>query len=198
MHSFCPTRWTVGGERLDSVINNYDQLISLWEWSFQKLTNTEMKARIHGTILHMTFFGCRLGATILNRTDNLSRALQKPTLFAVEAHDLTLKLLWNKDSYALAENPVLPRRRKIPARYNDGEDQHHLKDVELLYRELYCDAYDYVISGIKDRFDQPDFKLYSHMQNLLLKSGNSQKYLQEYNIICEIYKYDLDVFSLQA
>ena len=96
------------------------------------------------------------------------------------------------------ENPVLPRRRKIPARYNDGEDQHHLKDVELLYRELYCDAYDYVISGIKDRFDQPDIKLYSHMQNLLLKAANSQKYLQEYNIICENYKYDLDVFSLQA
>ena len=97
MHSFYPTRWTVGGETLDSVINNYDQLISLWEWSFQKLTNTEMKARIHGAILHMTFFGCRLGATILNRTDKLSRALQKPILSAVEAHDLTLKLLSNKN-----------------------------------------------------------------------------------------------------
>ena len=82
------------------------------------------------------------------------------------------------------ESPVLPRRRKIPARYNDGEDQHHHKDVELLYRQLYYDAYDYVISGIKNRFDQPDFKLYSHMQNLLLKAANGQKYLEEYNIIC--------------
>ena len=102
---------------------------------------------------------------------------------AVEAHDLALKVLavlrkershecfiefWekllsNKSSYALVESPVLPRRRKIPASYNDGEDQHHHKDVELLYQQLYHDAYDYGISGIKNRFDQPDFKLRSHM-----------------------------------
>ena len=36
VHSFCPTRWTVRGETLDSIINNYDQLVSLWEWSLQK------------------------------------------------------------------------------------------------------------------------------------------------------------------
>ena len=114
---------------------------------------------------------------------------------AVEAHDLALKILavlrkersdecfkefWkkllsNKNSYAIVESPVLPCRRKIPARYNDGEDQHNHKDVELLYRQLYYDAYDYAISGIKSRFDQPDFKLYSHMQNLLLKAANGQK-----------------------
>ena len=29
----------------------------------------------------------------MNQTDNLSRALQKPTLSAVEAHDLALKVL---------------------------------------------------------------------------------------------------------
>ena len=94
------------------------------------------------------------------------------------------------------ESPVLPGRRKIPARYNDGEDQHHHKDVELLYQQLYYDACDYVISGIKNRFDQPDFKLYSHMQNLLLNAANGQKYLEECNIICEICKDDLGAFSL--
>ena len=194
------------GETLDLIINNYEQLMSLWEWSLQKLTNTQMKARIHGAISHMKkfdfFFGCRLGTTILNQTDNLSHALQKPTLSAVEAHDLALKVLavlrkersnesfkefWkklfvNKNSYALVESPVLPHKRKIPAHYNDGEDQNHHKDVELLYQQLYYNAYNYVISGIKNRFDQPDFKLYSHMQNLLLKAANSQNYLEEYNI----------------
>ena len=181
-----------------------------------------MKARTHVAISHMKkldfFFSCRLEAAILNQTVNFSRALQKLTLSAVEAHYLALKVLallrkersdecfkefWkkllsNKNSYALVESPVLPRRKKIPARYNDGEDQHHHKDVELLYRQLYYDAYGYVISGIKNRFDQPDFKLYSDMQNLLLKAANSQKYLEECNIICEIYKDDLDAFSLQA
>ena len=47
IHSFCPTRWTVRGETLDSLLNNYG-LMSLWEWSLQKPDTTEMKARIHG------------------------------------------------------------------------------------------------------------------------------------------------------
>ena len=206
VHSFCPTKWTVRGETY-SIISNYEQLMSLWEWSLQKLTNTKMKARIHGEISHIKkidfFLGCRLGATIFNQTDNLSRALQKPALSVVEALDLALKVLavlrkeqsnecfkefWkllsNKNSYALVESPVLPRRRKIPACYNDREDQHHHKDVEFMYRQLFYDAYDYVVSGIKNRFDQPDFKLYPHTQNLLLKAANVKKYLEEYNIIC--------------
>ena len=54
----------------------------------------------------------------------------------------------------------------MPARYNDGGEQHHHKNVELLYRQLYYDACDYVILGIKDRFDQPDLKLYSHIMKL--------------------------------
>ena len=53
LQSFCPTRWTVRGQTLDSIINNYEQLMSLWEWSLQNLTNTEMKARIHDAISHM-------------------------------------------------------------------------------------------------------------------------------------------------
>ena len=69
-----PTRWTVCGETLDSIINNHEQLMSLWEWSLQKLTNTEMKARIHGAISYMKksdFFLVvyRLEATILNQTE---------------------------------------------------------------------------------------------------------------------------------
>ena len=36
------------------------------------------------------------------------------------------------------------------------------------------------------------------MQNLLLKAANDQKYLEEYNIVCEIYKDDFNAFSLQA
>ena len=71
--------------------------MSLWEWSLQKLTNTKMEARILGATWYMKkfdfFFGCRLGATILNQTDNLSCALQKLILSAVEALDLAFKVL---------------------------------------------------------------------------------------------------------
>ena len=61
----------------------------------------------------------------------------------------------------------------IPAHYND-EDQHRHKNVELLYRQNFYNPYDYVISSIRDRFDQSDLKLYSHMQNLILKQSKVQ------------------------
>ena len=97
VHSFCPTRWAVCSETLDLITNNYDELMSIWTCSLQELTNTEMKAWIHGATSRMKknkkTFGCRLGATILNQKDKLNRTLQKPTLYAVEAHDIALKVL---------------------------------------------------------------------------------------------------------
>ena len=33
VHAFCPTRWTVRGESLEAVLNNYMELMELWEWS---------------------------------------------------------------------------------------------------------------------------------------------------------------------
>ena len=50
VHAFFTTKWTVRGETLDSIINNYDQLMPLWEWSLQKLSNSAMKAGIHGAM----------------------------------------------------------------------------------------------------------------------------------------------------
>ena len=46
IHNLCPTRWTVRGEAMHSYLNNYSELMELWEWSLKNVTDTEMKARI--------------------------------------------------------------------------------------------------------------------------------------------------------
>ena len=65
VHAFCPTRWTVRGEALASVLNNHDELMELWDWSLGVLKDTEMKSRINGVKSMMTkfsfYFGCCLG-----------------------------------------------------------------------------------------------------------------------------------------
>ena len=33
VHEFCPTRWTVRGEVMESFLNNYEELMELWNWS---------------------------------------------------------------------------------------------------------------------------------------------------------------------
>ena len=42
----CTTRWTVRGDALAAFINNYTELMDLWNWSLQVTSDTEMKARL--------------------------------------------------------------------------------------------------------------------------------------------------------
>lgn len=62
--ALCPTRWTVRGEALASVLNNHDELMELWDWSLEILKDTEMKSRITGVKSIMAkfsfYFGCCL------------------------------------------------------------------------------------------------------------------------------------------
>ena len=92
VHAFCPTRWTVRGESLEAVLNNYMELMELWEWSLEICKDTEMKARIRGVQGMMTtfpfYFGCTLGAFVLKHTDNLSHALQSSSMSAAQGQQV--------------------------------------------------------------------------------------------------------------
>ena len=83
---------TVRGETLGSIINNFDELIDLWEWSLSILKDTEMKARVSGVKAIMPkfsfFYSCLLGEQILRQTDNLSKALQAAENSASEGQHL--------------------------------------------------------------------------------------------------------------
>ena len=44
VHTLCPTRWTVRRDALAAFIENYTELMDLWDWSLQATSGTEMKA----------------------------------------------------------------------------------------------------------------------------------------------------------
>ena len=134
VHAFCPTRWTVRGRMLESLINNHKELSELWEWSLNNTHDTELKARIIGVKTMMIkfdfLFGCMIGKTLLNQTDNLSKTLQNPKLSALEAqtisritidtlkkdrNDAAFSLFWelviNTQKSLSVDDPVLPRQR---------------------------------------------------------------------------------------
>ena len=96
-----------------------------------------MKARICGVDIHMRTFdymyGVILGELILKHSVNLSKALQSPSLSAVEGHHLalatvkTLKTLRTDNSFDMfwekplsitqskgIDDPKLPRKRQPP------------------------------------------------------------------------------------
>ena len=77
----CPIKRTVRADALASTLDNYAVLQELWPEALEKITDTEMKARIQGIAVQMEkfdfFFGVLLGQLILKHSDNLSRTLQK-------------------------------------------------------------------------------------------------------------------------
>ena len=70
-------------------------------------------------------------------------------------------------------------------------------NVRLLHLQHYYNAYDNLITCIKERFDQPDFNLHSQLHIFLSKPENDIPYLVEYNIVSEVCKNDFDSFSFR-
>ena len=83
------------------------------------------------------------------------------------------------------DDPVLPRQRKRPRRYEGGEGEEYFPEkVEDFYRAIYFEALD-VVSGIKECFDQPGYKLYSKLKDLLLKAANKQEHKEELKVVTD-------------
>ncbi len=222
IRTLCPTRWTVRANSLSSVLANYEHIQTLWEEALSATTDTEMKARIRGVSSQMTtfqfFFGLVLSELILQHTDQLSKTLQNPDLSSMEGHYtamLTVKtlqtirteadfnLFWKKAEMKRLklniDEPQLPRRRKIPKRFEQGTSVEEYPDsVESLYRQVYFEAIDLAMNSIKSRFDQEGFKVYSNIEQLLLKALMGKVYEKELEFVCNFYGDDFNRLELEA
>ena len=90
---FCPTRWTVRGDAIESILVNYNNLNVLWEECLEINLQPDVTGRIIGVQTQMQqfslLFGLKLCERILNITDNLGKTLQKKSLLAAEAQHVT-------------------------------------------------------------------------------------------------------------
>ena len=125
-----------------SVISKFSVLQELWGQAADIVHDTETGAVIRGVATHMQsfdfFFGLVLGEMLLCHTHNLSRTLQgKCPAFAghkvPKMTRMTLLSMSNEENFDLfwmkvgkmkedvgVGEPVLPRRRKVPKRFEDG------------------------------------------------------------------------------
>ena len=161
------------------------------------------------------FWGGCMGEFFLNHTDNLSKTLQHTSMSAAEGQkiakmtvctlqsirsDPNFEFFWQKVTKLTAEldvdEPALPRQRKRPRKYEDGTGEAHFSEnVKDFFRRIYFEALDLVISGINSRFDQPGYKIYSKLENLLT---NNEEYEDEYQLIIDFYKDDFDSSLLRT
>ena len=222
IRAFCPTRWTVRGDAIASIIENYEVLKQLWDESLETKLEPDIKGRIVGVKFQMSqywlVFGLQLCKRILLITDNLSKTLQKQSLSAAEGQEvvrLTLRSLKNMksaDSFDMffslvekvsrqsgTEGPVLPRKRKAPKHLEVGSAEgYHSASVQEYYRQLYFEALDLVITGITDRFDQPGYVIYKNLEGLLVKAANNLPYDECLSEAGSFYKDDFKLTELSV
>ena len=155
IRSFCPTKWTVRGDAIESIIDNYDT---------PKCLETKLKTDVRGRIIgvqtqmlhYTTLFVLQLSKKILHITDNLSHILQHQAMSAAEGQAVeltvsTLKGMHTEESFALFFNlierfhratstdpPVLPCKRRAPERYEIGSGEaYHSATVGDHYHRQY-------------------------------------------------------------
>ena len=86
------------------------------------------------------------------------------------------------------EEPILPRKRRAPLRFEVGEgDSYHSPTVEDHFRKHYFEALDLAVSSIQDRFNQPGYAVYQNLEELLLKSVNKKDFSSNLNAVIEFY-----------
>ena len=95
--------------------------------------------------------------------------------------------------------PCLPRKRKRPARYKDGDAEAEFSDTpEHHYRvTLYNEAIDLIVNCLGNRFDQPGYRMYSTLEQLLLKGRKGECYDEQMAIISERYANDINTPNLK-
>ena len=127
--------------------------------------------------------------------DNLSETLQKAGMSATSGQhnaNLTkdaLKKIRNDDCFATfyqtvlrkkqlrvsITDPAVPRNKRAPGGFEVGTGTPLFPVTpEQVYRRIYFEKLDLIVSSIEERFDQPSFKEYSNMESLLIGVLSSQ------------------------
>lgn len=208
----CPTRWTVRADSLASILSNYTALQELWEKCVEIVKDSETIAQINGVASQMStftfLFGVELGETILRNTDNLSKTLQHRVFSASEGQEVaqmivkTLEPVQNEESFNLfwekvevhraafeVDEPILPRKRKCPQRFDDGTAVgDHPATPNILFRQHYFEALDLIINCIESRFEQPGYNTYKNLQELLFQAIKGHDFEPELQYISRFYK----------
>ena len=79
-----------------------------------------------------------------------------------------------QQSSALTERPKLPRYRKMPRRFDEGENPHSYLIPKDRYNHIYYEAIKLVAGKVERRFDQPDLKVKKDLKMLLLCAANGE------------------------
>ena len=184
-----------------------------------KQGHDEYAAKTSGLHMQMmafeTYFGLRLTHLVFSATDHFSTNLQSENIIIQEAtrgadllvsHLKTLRTDERFDHFyeqvvsessLLTEEPILPRTRKLPKQYDQGETPHKYPTPKDRYRNAYLEAIELAYSEIERRFEQSDLAQIKDLETLLLSAANGKDIESLYERVTAHLGDDLDCNRLK-
>ena len=113
--------------------------------------------------------------------------------------EVEFKLFWTKVSKTAEEigvdKPCLPCQKKTTTHVAEKEVP---ATPEEFYKQIYFKALDLIIAAISKKFDQPGFRVYRRLQDVLLKAAKGEDYNDDLEFITNFYGDGLDRARLKA
>ncbi|XP_057290813.1 zinc finger MYM-type protein 1-like [Hydractinia symbiolongicarpus] len=169
------------------------------------------------------YFGLNLGRKLYAHTDNLSITLQKEKMSAISGKELaeltnkTMQGMRNERDFDIfyetvtksassmdfVSSTTAPRKRKRPkydilefVEGNPSSTGEAYYPAHAHYKAIYFEAIDVIVSAIKERFEQPAFKVFTEVEQLLLKSISKTPAEEEMKTVNASFCDDFDDQSL--
>ena len=94
----------------------------------------------------------------------------------------------------------MPWQRKIPKRFVEdggGREYDEVQNINVCYRRIYYQALDAVIGPFNNRFDQPGYRNYENIEQLLLNAANGSCLTPWIDNVIATYHDDIDRYKLR-
>ena len=218
LRTLCPTRWTVRHTAINSILLNYEILLSTLETV--KDGHDEYAAKAHGLHMRMesfdTYFGLKLAYAVFSATEQFSVNLQSRNITVQEAirgaqllvsHLKSLRTEAQFDAFydqalmqstTLTEEPQLPHYRKLPKKLDECDCPHRYTSPKDKYRHDYFEMLELATGEIERRFEQPDFVQIKEIESLLLKAANGKKVEVIPELVSKFLENDVDAERLKV
>ena len=208
LRPLCPTRWTIRYLALSSVLSNYIELQTFFS-TVNKNDRSDSSYKANGFLMNMQtfdfFFTLSVMVKLFAHTDTVNTALQGKKLHfgmtnkMIATLSTTIQFMrenfdtfWNETTEKATkldiESPKLPRKRRVPRKYDESNDQgmNQFSDIKGKYRKLYYEVMDVTLSCLESRFNTQTSAFLQKIEDFLLGHDN---YKDE--ILC-FYASDID------
>ena len=218
IRQLCPTRWTVKGRAMKSLLDNYESLQETMEIVANGYDEYARKASGLLALMQQfrTYFGLKLALELFTVTETLSVTLQaKDTTChdASQSVDLTVRSLTRMrsdecfdgffkgvctEAQDICDPPTLPRKRRPPARLDDGSQPQVFTDVQEFYRQQFFEGIDIIVADLKRRFHQKIFCAARSVEQRMVSSMSKEQQVDIPDDIAETYAGDVDMSKLKT